>query len=964
MTANMYIMEVNMGNKVYLPLINPEKYPEFTRRAAKAVTRNTLGNQIQFSSLRGFPTTSTNMKEIGEAADMGQRPLPDSDYKLKEIRETIDMYVNHFKLGKVLWPVYPTLFAANFNELVDICAEEGLFLYDFWGYVPGSKPSEGIWGEYNIPKQTDEYMKKKLGDRFLGYDNGEQDGRYIHAFAQSSAPVLDDRKLQYRNFQSYFEKLNDAMLNYTVTLASLTFLHYFAKEGNTIMIGAETAQALPNNNMWFAFIRGASKQYGLLYYGNASVWNRWGYKDYLVDSEEPDTSNGYEMGRTGGTSLSQLRRLIYNHYMYNCDILGFESSWFYTENANEGETHSNKKYIINNKRYNLTPIGEIQRHCVDFVRNNGFPGTLYTPLAVMTDFFAGWVPPRHLYSGDIYKVWGNLPYNNGDYQLHLIFSLLFPGYENAGFYRDERGFLSPAPYGEIADVLLSDVRSEVLCRYTTLFITENTTIDLELYIKLKKFVKDGGHIILFKNTVLKHSVISQYKSGEDYHDFFKTSAEQDRIIENKYEAGMVTVFNFTDSLIFNSSATAYRNAINENIPQPFSFRKEINEYLNEVFNDLKIISVNNKTLLYTLDIINENQYTLYVSNNTFNTETFDILSSSGNIISVNELMITDGTENFSEFLPRGCAETNNPYKKDGKHIIKPYDCKIFKIKSEGISLDLIPELNPKSRNDNLYLSLGFKEKSAKDFLLYYPTFLHHFGGIMMPAEYLDRMNDESVEREAHYFNLQNVKIIIDFTRMLNHFPDLSIIGNFPNRTKTSIERIKRILTAASRYHCEGAVFSLHRNAENEYSHQQAIDGALDSLNKINEICNELNIKFFIQNRNILISADEQFKLFSNESSIGSFAYNTAFALAAGVNIDFSKYNIKMLILSDTRKDIYGQKYNMNVPVNKGENKNQLKKLYKLANEKGISVILSAEFHSIDEITEELDYLTVENYVET
>lgn len=945
-----------MRIKVYLPRVEPEKYPEFTERAAKAVTRSALGNEIQFSSLRGFPTTSSNMQEIGEAADMGARPMLDDKYMLKDIRQTIDMYVNHFKLGRVLWPVYPTLFAGNFSELVDICAEENLFLYDFWGYVPGSKPKEGIWGEYTIPVKTDEYMRRKLGERFLGYDNGEQDGRYIHASAQTSVPTLDSRKLQYRNFQTYFEKLNDAMLNHTVTLASLTFLHYFAKEGNTIMIGAETAQALPNSNMWFAYIRGASKQYGLLNYGNASVWNRWGYKDYLIDSEEPDTSNGYEMGRTGGTSLSQLRRLIYNHYIYNCDILGFESSWFYSQKADEGEVSTDKKYIINSTRYNLTPVGEIQKHCGDFVRKYGYPGTLYTPLAVMTDFFAGWVPPRHLYTGDIYKVWGNLPYNTGDYQLHLLFTLLFPGYENAGFFRDERGFLSPAPYGEIADMVLSDVRYEILNRYSELFITEETTIDLELYLKLKKFVFNGGHILLFINTVNKNKNIALSDQGSDYNILFKTDAVDDHIIINHINAGKVTIFNYTDPFDRVDTETRHRNKINEDIPQPYAFKPAITEYLDKTFGNLKIISVDNPRLLYALDIMNCDEYTLYVSNNTLNTETYNIATLAGKILSVEEMQITDGTENLPEFLPRGFADQGKTFKTDGMYSIQPYDCRIYRIKTEGITLDLTPESNPKPRNKNLYLSLGYTEKSAKDYLLYNPTFLHHFGGLMLPAEYIDRLDDETAKREAHYLNLQNVEIIIDFTRMLNHFPDLTIIGNFPNRTKVSIERIRRILNSAANYRCNGAIFSLQRNAENEYSHEQAIQGCMDSLRRISEICSGLQIKAFVQNRNVLISAEEQFKLFLNNTSVGSIAFNTSYALAAGIDIDYSKYQAELLILSDIKKDIFGQKYAVNAPVYKGENNSELKNIYRKAYQNNIPVVLSAEYKSHDEITEELVFL--------
>ena len=98
--------------KVYMHLVEPEKYPDFQLRAAKAVTRDALENRIQFSSLRGFPTTDEKIKVVEALGDMGARPNPAEGSKLIEIQETIDMYVKHFRLGKVLWPVYPTLLAA------------------------------------------------------------------------------------------------------------------------------------------------------------------------------------------------------------------------------------------------------------------------------------------------------------------------------------------------------------------------------------------------------------------------------------------------------------------------------------------------------------------------------------------------------------------------------------------------------------------------------------------------------------------------------------------------------------------------------------------------------------------------------------------------------------------------------------------------------------------------------------
>ena len=64
---------------------------------------------------------------------------------------------------------------------------------------------------------------------------------------------------------------------------------------------------------------------------------------------------------------------------------------------------------------------------------------MYTPVALMTDFFSGWSFPRHLYSRQAYKVWGNLPYELPDYLTDGMLDVLYPGYQDASYYKDERG---------------------------------------------------------------------------------------------------------------------------------------------------------------------------------------------------------------------------------------------------------------------------------------------------------------------------------------------------------------------------------------------------------------------------------------------------------------------------------------------------------------------------------------------
>lgn len=983
--------------KVYLHLVEPEKYPDFEQRAAKAITRSALNNRIQFSSLRGFPTTDESIKVVEALADMGARANPSEGSSLIEIQETIDMYVKHFKLGKVLWPVYPTLLARNFKQLVDICAEQGLYLYDFWGFVPGSKASaKSIWGEYKIPEDVDQYLRETLGDHFFGYDNGEQDGRYIHALARQTAPLLASRQQQYRNFQAYFEKLNDAMLNHTVTLASLTFLHYFAREGNTIMIGAETAQALPGSIMWFQFIRGAAKQYGLLYYGNASVWNRWGYKDYLIDNKKADTSQGFEMGRYAGTSLSLLRRLIYNHYMYNCDILGFEGSWLVAHKAGEGETHTDSTYIINGKRYELTPVGVVQQKCGEFVAQHQRPGTLYTPLAILADFHAGWVPPRHLYTSDIYKVWGNIPYGPGDYQLHRLISMLSPGYEDAGFYRDERGFLTPTPYGEIADILLSDVRQAVLNRYGMVLVTCDTSLTFELFDKCKAFVAGGGHLVIFAGTVLRHLCLLDYDAS--YLSFFGLSAlsgaeswsgqasltggqemavedlavcpatpaqgatvaawGSDRrplILESQSGSGKVSLILAENGLQRTGDAYSQDNRPNEPICQPYELSDLVRGYLAGLFDNLRLVAVDNRVLQYCVDIKNEREYTLFVANNTLNTEAYRIICPVGTIREVIPLPIFDQVEHLDEFLPLGFADGHCPVQAEGDYTIQPGDCRLYTVITESLPFEPVGESLPAPRDEQLYLALGYQRKSIKDFILDQPTLQHHFAGLLVPAEYFDRLDKEVAGKEAHYLNLQKISIYVDFTRMINHYPDLSLIGNLDYRYAEAMRKIEQILDKASVYTCRGALFTAQRNAENEYTAEQARNGLIHAAKMIGQLCAARGIGFILQNRPTFIRADE-IRAFAADQPQIKLAVNTANALCEGFDFHSAVGQADLLMLSAPAADAFHQLYPMNKPIRGSAWADQLKNACRLARDRGIPVMLCAEYQDWDDVMADLAVL--------
>ena len=644
--------------RVYPHLLKPQDYPEYSRRWAKATTWETFNNTVQFAALRRFT---------------------EEDNKLIDIDEKLDLYTREIEMGKVVWPFVSTLYADNFEDLVKTVKERGLYLFDFWGYVPGTNTAGQSWGQYQPPYRILKYMHDELGDRFLGMDNGEQDGRYIGAYAHMMYPGLQDGRSQYLNFYDFFAQLTDDMGHYITVLCSLNYGHYFAKMGDHIMVGAETAQALPSNNLWYAYLRGAGKQYGLLWFGNASVWNRFGWKNY-TESGEFGTYN--EHGPEAGTSLSLLRRLMYTQYMYNCAILGYESGWFYSEGL-EGDKE--KKEFAK-----PTPIGEVQHGCVQFVEDHPSPGILHTPTAVLLDFYNGWTFPRHLYTDSVYKTWGNRPYSEGDHQIHALYSLMYPGYENAGFYHDERGFLTATPFGDSIDIIFNDARGEVLRQYGLVIIAGNQRLDPEVLDKLHAFVEDGGHLVLTaahlcciediawmgieKISATKRMEGASVIFGDDKYDespfeltelkptadaeILATAGEDPLIIHVQRGSGCVDIVASPFGLMADPLSVQEHvpNKPDEDIPLYFDFTGAVKGFISRCLDEQRLIDVGNRNLQYTANYVDGNRLIVSLSNNGINWEPYSFSALVGEIRSVDEWKLPECPADTLGYYPKVVKE--------------------------------------------------------------------------------------------------------------------------------------------------------------------------------------------------------------------------------------------------------------------------------------------------------------------
>ncbi len=435
----------------------PEEHPLFAKSEPKPVTRKTLGYQLHCTGARSIE--------------------PD----------TLDKYHKFYDFGDVCWPhigicpqrsafakeaAYRAALAAMEKRLEEV-RRRGLYLFDIWGYVPYHL--EFPW---TIAPDHHAILLRVLGDRFLGYDNGEQDGRYIGAYASRGKHT--NRKQGWDDFVRWDEHICGDSMNYMNATGSLNFSHYYG-ERNCRTLGLETAQGLPSDTLMFAFLRGAGKQYGRLLTQATSIWNRFGYNMY--HGRKTERAGGYGYGPNKGCSPSLHKRLFLSSYLGGHSIVGTETAQFTADQLPNGAPE-------------LSPLGRQHLELRNWFKRHPDRGVMFTPVALMLDFYNGWNMPRHLYRGDKYKIWGKLPYEKGDYLIDGLFRTIWPGYEDCSYLRNERGFLTATPFGDLFDVISNRCHPSVLRQYSAVMLLGDVELRPEVVGNLVDFVRGGGDLVL------------------------------------------------------------------------------------------------------------------------------------------------------------------------------------------------------------------------------------------------------------------------------------------------------------------------------------------------------------------------------------------------------------------------------------------------------------------------------------
>ncbi|MBI4245125.1 MAG: hypothetical protein HY606_13625 [Planctomycetes bacterium] len=485
--------------------IDPSKDRDFKNHFTKPLTLEELGGSYLTAGMRNFERTNDmiNLEKLRQSLDQWHNP------NLKPGESSRDLMSHNF--GSALWLNSNFLMAKNWKEAVEEVRKRKLYIHDIWGIVPGLKERDKDGLCLVVEDDVQEYLNTNLGKYFIGWENGEHDGRWFWQVMRNYPPPVN-REEAYRYFMGWFKSFFANLKNYVTSLCGLTFPHYFAQIDGNRMVGAEFIQALPSIPMLSAWVRGAARQYQMLWYGSISIFNFFGGKVFGEDKfnnlsfwSDLNLGEGNPCAQGGpdrGPSISLFKKTWYLLFMYGINIEVLEESQFYRPagpvlpSILSRDRDREKEIAPEAKKEFLSPLGKMQLKATSFcVKNEYRRGVQYCPVAFLLDFYCGWVPPRHFYSDSFYTVWGGIPYEKGDHQIDLVFREVYPGYQDCPYFQNGRGYLTPTPYGDIADVLLSDVRSEILFRYQVVLLLGEISVKGELLKKLSDFVIKGGIVI-------------------------------------------------------------------------------------------------------------------------------------------------------------------------------------------------------------------------------------------------------------------------------------------------------------------------------------------------------------------------------------------------------------------------------------------------------------------------------------
>lgn len=577
-------------------------------------------------------------------------------------------------------------------------------------------------------------------------------------------------------------------------------VHYVAKERAMSLGGPQLfyrgTASIVNN---LATARSAARQYPHPFIVQFS-----GQPNLLVSNATAVLNNGatpiYTLvespfGPNYGKSYALARQVLYLSWLNGARAFNWETGEFITSVAPDFQS----------------PLGTFSKKASDLISSFGPTGPVQTPIAVISEFYNVWQPPDVRNDGAInFLNAGDVPYAAGDYQLHGLKDFFYPHYlQCEKIYAGNMGedfALSPTPYGNSVDYLLSDVRPEALQRYG-LLVWGGVPPEAPALVREKllgHITQNQGRVILFgeaarrmfpewfasnPTTVVAAGATITYGnetltesadfSLEHLRGNLDTSALSMNVLATvngeplvvECLGGLVLVLsdygmNRTQS-ISPTAAHWYADELVSEIPH--QLLKHARQVLANEAARQTPFSVGNTNLHYVVTRPQAGEYAIGIFNDKLTSEPFTITSSIGSITNLVEVPLNDNQAELkaaaggAAYAPPGLrASSSLPLNyglSDAAHI-EGRDVRLFRLRVAEQGVHEIAPIQYPNRPSGRVLAVAGLE-NIRHYLQGISSFFQWFDGVMVSADDLLSMDDGWITEQAHWLDRRGVRIVVD-----------------------------------------------------------------------------------------------------------------------------------------------------------------------------------------------------------
>ena len=495
------------------------------------------------------------------------------------------------------------------------------------------------------------------------------------------------------------------------------------------------------------------------------------------------------------------RQMLYLSWLHEARLFRWE----------EGEFTPKGKYP--------SPLGIFTAKAAANIAKFGSPGPVQTPIAIVREFSNPWSQPQIYKGGKItFAVAGETPfsiaegtaYTAGDYQMNGLVDFFYPHFlQTEVAYEQTMGedfALSPTPYGDSIDLLLSDVRPEALTRYglliwggvppvspsvardkllahvmtnrgrVVLFGAAARSMFPELFADQAATLVPPGATITFGDRTFTEASDFMLEPLRDNLDKEKLSLKVlasvgDKPLIVECFGGLVLVLsdygvNETE-LISPEKAKWSPDPLLTGIPR--KLLSHATQLLADEAARQMLFSVDNPSLHYVVTRPKKGEYLLGLFNDKLTSEAFSITSHIGEITAMEEIKFDDGKEGLKSaaggaaYAPAGLRDSPKlPLDyglSDDKHI-EGRDFRLFRIYVNESGVVDIPDIQYASRPANRVLAVAGLE-DIRQYLQGMSSFFQWFDGVKVDADAFLSLDDNWVAEQAHWLDRRGVRIVVD-----------------------------------------------------------------------------------------------------------------------------------------------------------------------------------------------------------